>query len=86
MASERELERYRQPPGQLLDDGALGPEGLPQVPSHHAPEPLDVLDVERPVQAELGPHLGQVPGVRLLLEHEGDDVARDQPGQREDEE
>jgi hypothetical protein len=42
--------------------------------------------VDRPVETELAAEVVQVPAVRVLLQHELDDVAGNQAGQCEDEE
>ena len=49
-------------------------------------QPVEVLHVNRTVQAQLGAEILQVLAVRLLLEHELDDVTGNQAGQCEDDE
>ena len=60
--------------------GALGPERFAEVAAHDLAEPLEVLDVDRAVEPELGPELVEVLAVGLLLEHELDHVARASAG------
>ena len=81
---DAEHERDGQATRQLLGHGALGPERLAEVAARDVAEPREVLDVDGPVEAELGPQVVDVLAVRLLLHHELDGVAGEQPGQRED--
>ena len=57
-----------------------------QIPAPDRPQPVDVLHVDRAVQPELRPQILEVLAIRLLLQHELDDVAGDQAREREDDE
>ena len=50
---DAERQRHRQPPPELLHDRAACPQRLAEVAADHPARPLDVLHVERTVQAEL---------------------------------
>jgi hypothetical protein len=66
------------------EDRALRPQRLPEIAGDDAAEPLEVLHVDRLIESELGAQVLQVLAVGLLVEHELDDVARDQTRQAED--
>ena len=68
------------------EHGLSRPQGLAEVPVSDGEQPFEVLHVDRPVEPELRAQILEVLAVRLLLQHELDDVAGDQAGEREDDE
>ena len=44
----------------LFQDGGAGPQGLAKIEGYHTPEPGEKLLVQRPIEPELGPELGQL--------------------------
>ena len=81
----RQLEGDRQTPGDLGGDRLAGPDRVAGVPAQQRAEPGQVLDVERLVDPEVGPELGELLRAerRRRAEPDGDRVARDQPQEQE---